>query len=109
MRLKILMALVAALAAGDATLSTASATGLDRPDLRPYSYHRQYGPDPYAYFYEPRGWYPYYNSGEWGPRYVKRFKGVLPPYYAAWGATRRNYHHVAWHRLHYGGHRRGDW
>jgi hypothetical protein len=109
MRLKLFIALVAALMTSVVALSPASATDLARPDLRPYSYHRTYGPYPYAYFYEPRGWYPYYNSGEWGPRYKKRYKGVLPPYYAAQGANKRNYHHVEWHRFHYGGHWRGDW
>ncbi len=65
--------------------------------------------DYYHYYYDPRGYYPYYNSGEWGPRRVNRFRGNLPPYYGAWGANKRNYRHVEWHRRHYGGHRRGDW
>ena len=65
--------------------------------------------DPYAYRWEPRGYYPYYNSGYWGPARVKRFRGHLPKYYASWGAVKRGYHHVEWHRRHYGGHRRGNW
>lgn len=65
--------------------------------------------DPYAYRYTPRGYYPYYNSNYWGPPRIRRFRGHLPPYYAAWGAPRRDYHHVEWHNRHYGGHRRGDW
>lgn len=65
--------------------------------------------DPYEYRYEPRGYYPYYNSNYWGPPRIKRFRGHVPPYYAAWGAPRRGYNHVEWHVRHYGGHRRGDW
>lgn len=65
--------------------------------------------DPYAYRYEPRGYYPYYNSGYWGPARVKRFRGHLPKYYASWGAWKPGYRHVEWHRRHYGGHRRGNW
>lgn len=65
--------------------------------------------DPYGYSYVYRGYYPYYNSGYWGPPRIKRFRGHVPPYYASWGATRRGYHHVKWHRRHHGGHRRGDW
>ncbi|HPG88406.1 MAG TPA: hypothetical protein PLD46_02050 [Hyphomicrobium sp.] len=65
--------------------------------------------DPYAYRYTPRGYYPYYNSNYWGAPRIKRFRGHLPPYYGAWGAPRRDYHHVEWHKRHYGGHRRGDW
>ncbi len=112
MRLKTLIVLAALMAAAVTTSQSASAFGLDEPDLRYHHY------DPgrvdaldryYAYSYAPRGWYPYYNSGEWGRRYIKRFHGTLPPYYAAWGSTNRRYHHVEWHRRHYGGHRRGDW
>jgi hypothetical protein len=107
---KSLMALAAIAAAALVASGPAGAFDLDRPDLR---YH-EYQPDDaleryYYYSYEPRGYYPYYNSGEWGPRYIRRFKGALPPYYAAWGSTNRRYHHVEWHRQHYGGHRRGDW
>ena len=65
--------------------------------------------DPYGYSYTPRGYYPYYNSHYWGAPRIKRFRGVLPPYYAAWGAPRRHYRHVKLHRRHYGAHRRGDW
>lgn len=65
--------------------------------------------DPYAYVYEPRGYYPYYNSGYWGPPRIKRFHGQRPPYFASWGAPDRNYYHREWHERHYGGHRRGNW
>jgi hypothetical protein len=40
---------------------------------------------------------------------VRRYKGDLPPYYQAWGANKRYYHHGEWHYRMYGGHRRGDW
>jgi hypothetical protein len=113
MRIKSLMALVAMTAAFFAISQSASAfEALHRPDLRRHHY------DPgraealdryYHYYYDPRGWYPYYNSGEWGRPYVKRFRGELPPYYASWGSNNRRYRHVEWHRRHYGGHRRGDW
>jgi hypothetical protein len=44
--------------------------------------------DPYAYQYEPRGYYPYYNSGYWKPncgQCVTYYQH--PPYWAAWGYT----------------------
>lgn len=44
--------------------------------------------DPYAYQYEPRGYYPYYNSGYWRPNCLQcapRYQH--PPYWAAWGYT----------------------
>jgi hypothetical protein len=45
--------------------------------------------DPYAYSYEPRPWYPYYNSAQWVPSYAMRYRSrydyALPPYYASWG------------------------
>lgn len=129
MRLKSLMALVVAIASLGmvAAPKSASAFHWDRPD-RPAGWghvrtvrHWVYYPrhhhvylkhadtDPYAYRYEPRGYYPYYNSAYWVKPRVKRFRGHLPPYYAAWGSPRRSYHHVEWHCRHYGGHRRGDW
>ncbi|MGQ0456753.1 MAG: hypothetical protein ACT4OU_06805 [Hyphomicrobium sp.] len=66
-------------------------------------------PDRYNYSYEPRGYYPYYNSGYWGPPRVKRYQGELPPYFSSWGAPDQNYSHVEWHERNYGGHRRGHW
>lgn len=45
--------------------------------------------DPYAYSYEPRPWYPYYNSGEWvrraAMRYRTRYDLALPDYYSSYG------------------------
>lgn len=75
-------------------------------------YLRSSGTDPYAYRYEPRGYYPYYNSGYWVPacsycRPKHNFR--LPKYYKAWGATKRNYHHYEWHNRHHGGHRHNHW
>jgi hypothetical protein len=107
MRFKALMALVAIALTIPLAAQRASAFGLDSPDLRYHQYHPQ--ADRYPYYYDPRGWYPYYNSGEWGRPYISRYRGELPPYYAAWGSNNRRYHHVEWHRRHYGGHRRGDW
>lgn len=79
-------------------------------------YHHHYAThsvtDPYAYRYEPRGYYPYYNSQYWVParcykRCFKRYK--LPPYYQAWGSRKRGYHHAKWHKRHHKGHRRYHW
>ncbi len=82
-------------------------SGYDRRDRHAYADHGFADPDTYRY--EPRGYYPYYNSEYWGAPRVRRFRGQLPPYYGSWGAPVRNYRHVEWHRRHYGGHRRGDW
>jgi hypothetical protein len=46
--------------------------------------------DPYAYSYEPRGYYPYYGSPYWRPAdemllYRERYRHELPRYYPAWG------------------------
>lgn len=124
MRMKRLMGLAAASAALLSMSQSASAFDWwNRPD-RPAGWERmqvirhwiyrpryeaEYNVDRYAYFYNPRGYYPYYNSGQWGPPRIKRYNGPLPPYYAAWGGNKRGYHHVDWHRAHYGGHRRGNW
>lgn len=74
-------------------------------------YRVQYATDPYAYRYEPRGYYPYYNSGYWRPahelRYRARYIPAPPPYYAAWGYPNRHYSH-AWRRRHEA-HRRHHW
>ncbi|MCH9807666.1 MAG: hypothetical protein K0U74_08050 [Alphaproteobacteria bacterium] len=74
-----------------------------------YEYHRH--TDPYAYRYEPRGYYPYYNSGYWRPAHVVRKRRYLrkPPYYKSWGDNRRGYHHRRWHRRNHGRIRRGHW
>jgi hypothetical protein len=69
--------------------------------------------DPYAYRYEPRGYYPYYNSGYWKSaremRLRKRRHYNHPPYYAAWGYPDPYYHHRAWHAYNHGRIRHGHW
>lgn len=63
-------------------------------------YHSNTATDPYAYQYQPRGYYPYYNSGYWRPRHLvakNRAHFRHPKYYQAWGANRKWYHHYRWH------------
>jgi hypothetical protein len=74
------------------------------------------GFDPYAYRYEPRGYYPYYNSSQWVPAAWLRWRRaccrpapVLPPYYAAWGSPKSGYVHRAWHDRHHGRHWHHHW
>lgn len=72
--------------------------------FRRYSYG---DPDPYAYDYRPRGYYPYYDSDYWKPRYAYRgpdYYYYQPPYYEAWGYPRRRFYRKRW-----GYHRRGRW
>jgi hypothetical protein len=77
--------------------------------------HRYYrgAEDPHAYRYEPRGYYPYYNSGYWKSaremRLRKRRHYNHPPYYAAWGYPDPYYHHRAWHAYNHGRIRHGHW
>ena len=78
-----------------------------------YAVH--YVTDPYAYHYEPRGYYPYYNSGYWRPaaemrwRRAHQYRNINVPYYQAWGYPDRRYHHRAWHAYHHGYIRRHHW
>ncbi len=78
-----------------------------------YSVH--YATDPYAYAYQPRGYYPYYNSGYWRPAYEMRqrrtymYPNVQVPYYQAWGYPKRGYHHRAWHARNHGRIHIGHW
>ncbi len=68
--------------------------------------------DPYAYYYEPRGYYPYYNSGYWVPRccYTRpAYPYRIPAYYKAWGANKKGYHHYKWHAKHHGRHWHHHW
>jgi hypothetical protein len=67
-------------------------------------YRTHYATDPYAYSYEPRGYYPYYNSGYWRSAREMRLRRAHAytyaphvPYYKAWGANRRGYNHRKWH------------
>jgi len=79
-------------------------------------YHHTYlangATDPYAYRYQPNGYYPYYNSAYWKPaKCVKKRRAHLqhPPYYQAWGHSKKHYNHLKWHAKHYGGHRFDKW
>lgn len=69
-------------------------------------------PDPFAYRYCPRGYYPYYNSGQWRSRYhvsKNRAHFQHPRYYPGWGANRRHYRHYRWHADHHGRHQHHHW
>jgi len=105
MRFKAILAVaLAVMAASLMTPPTAEAGGLFRD--------RHAGHDPYAYRYEPRGYYPYYNSRYWRPAHeMRKSRKYLPqaPYYQAWGYPKRNYHHRQWHRRNHGRIRLGHW
>lgn len=83
-------------------------------------YHKHYRSDwefdRYAYEFEPRGYYPYYNSGHWRPTYELRYRrhhfrpfASLPPYYKAWGYPKRLHAHRKWHSRHHGHHGHHHW
>jgi len=87
-----------------------------------YRHVYHYYADPYAYRYEPRGYYPYYNSGYWiasrelRARYAYRRAHAYPyyqdhkfKYYAAWGYPKKRWNHVKWHDKHHGRHHIGHW
>jgi hypothetical protein len=109
MRLNIILAFAAVAAPLSLAAHTLEAADFGRDGGPRESYSTYEEHDPYAYVYEPRGYYPYYNSGYWGPPRIKRFRGQRPPYFASWGAPDRNYYHREWHERHFGGHRRGNW
>lgn len=124
---RLALTLFAALACGFIGMQSASAADFSR-EAKPAGwghervvkhhvyyprYHHVYAThvltDPYAYRYEPRGYYPYYNSGYWRPAgYVKRPHYVLPRYYPAWGYT-RHWHNKRWHTRHHGHHYPWHW
>jgi hypothetical protein len=87
----------------------------DGPCGRFGKYHYFYSggqPDPFAYCYRPRGYYPYYNSGYWVPRRhasMRRPHFRHPAYYKAWGANRKHYRHGAWHHENHGPHDHAHW
>lgn len=130
MRLKNVLAALAALAAVGLAAPKSAEAGWTR-DMRPegwdhtqtvrhwvyypryaHVYLRHDDTSRYNYRYEPRGYYPYYNSGYWVPacQYCRpRYNFKLPKYYKAWGSTKRNYHHYDWHNRHHGGHRHHQW
>jgi hypothetical protein len=68
--------------------------------------------DPYAYRYEPRGYYPYYDAGYWRPLCKGKLNCVprpfQPPYWKAWGYPKPwlNYH---FHRVYHGRIRPWHW
>lgn len=77
-----------------------------------HHYHSHSTTDPYFYRYEPRGYYPYYNSRDWvQARSYKKCRRTyrLPRYYQAWGSRKKGYHHRKWHARHHGHHRRHQW
>jgi hypothetical protein len=67
--------------------------------------------DRYTYRYEPRGYYPYYNSRYWRPAHlVLRERAIgLPPYYRAWGYPKRAYSHRVWHYRYHRRHHISHW
>lgn len=89
------------LAAG--VLAAPSAQAFDRYDHVPRmgSYA-----DRYRYEYEPRGYYPFYNSGYWVPtrtlKNTTRYHFRLPKYYPSWGGPRKYWDNNAWHAAHDG-------
>lgn len=130
MRLRSLLATLAVLVAAALTSLSPAEAGWHRsaePDgwshprvVRHWVYYPRYAhvylthsdTDPYAYRYEPRGYYPYYNSGYWVPAcaYCRpRYNYQLPKYYKAWGGTKPSYNHYEWHYRHHGGHRHNHW
>ena len=139
MRLKSLLALAATvLPLAAAAPQSAEAFGYNRPDqpagwgrarkVRHWVYYprynnqylTQYVTDPYAYSYEPRGYYPYYRSDYWRPAdYVRQRSRVhynvwntRPPhfrYYQSWGYPVREWPHKDWHAYHHGRHAPWHW
>jgi hypothetical protein len=122
MSLRIVSALAAAVAAlGLASPNTAQAFDRDRPDVpagfvgertvRHWVYYPRYRhyyltngqADPFGYQYQPRGYYPYYNSGYWKTPCcvpLKRAHFVHPKYHAGWGANKKHHSHVKMHHAH---------
>ena len=132
MQFKFILAIVAALAGfAIASFETgpALAADVDRPVVKKRThYHRvphvrrtyALREDPYAYRYEPRGYYPYYRSDYWRPTDYVRYRNRLhynvwntqPPhfrYYKSWGYPVRHWHHKQWHAWAHGRHRPWHW
>ncbi|MCB1522179.1 MAG: hypothetical protein KDJ37_16635 [Hyphomicrobiaceae bacterium] len=66
--------------------------------------YRHAGTDPYSYRYEPRRYYPAYNTHYWVPArcYRKCRKHYrLPPYQASWGRPSKRHYHRHHHHRHY--------
>ncbi|MCB1506688.1 MAG: hypothetical protein KDJ47_17110 [Hyphomicrobiaceae bacterium] len=130
MRIKSLFAALAMLAAMVVALPQSASAGFLRhsqPDgwgrervVRHHVYYPRYrheyvrhrATDPYFYRYEPRGYYPYYNSRYWvraGSHKKCRRHYKLPRYHKAWGYPKRGYNHGKWHARHHGRHRHHHW
>lgn len=86
-------------------------TGLTSQAALAFGRHHHEGGDPYAYRYEPRGYYPYYKSRYWRPAHkVRRRAGIkAPKYYPGWGYYSRRWRHREWHARHHGGHPFWQW
>ena len=126
MRFKTVLAAAAAIVCmGLASPDMAGAFDRDRPDIprgwshdrvvRHWVYYPRYRhyyytngqTDPFAYSYEPNGYYPYYNSGYWKPRSeLSKFHAhaVRPQHYPDWGANRANWDQYSWHAEHHDRH-----
>jgi hypothetical protein len=96
----LLLAVGAAVFAAGSATPAAAGGGATNPDgvgiytpLGPRRRHqpRLYRYDPYSWYYNPRGYYPYYGSGYWVPRAEMRYRyryvyfGPQYRYYRAWG------------------------
>lgn len=98
---------VAACAAGGASVTSQAQAGWD---------HYPAGYDPYFYYPSNRGYYPYYNSGQWRSAREMRYRRRLarrhfyyPQYNPAWGHPVMHYRHREWHKRHHGRHHIGHW
>jgi hypothetical protein len=107
----------------------AVAADLDKPAVtkKRVAHHRKYvrccyylREDPYAYQYEPRGYYPYYRSDYWSPAAYVRYRNRVhynawitrPPhyqYYRSWGYPLKYWPHYRWHATYHGRHRPWHW
>jgi hypothetical protein len=126
MRFNALVAALAALACVVVSMpEPASADGMGDGITKERKVRRWYRPryafreDPYAYQYEPRGYYPYYGSAYWRPTAYVRMRDRLhynvwntqPPYYryySSWGYP-KPWHNRAWHAAHHGRHWPWHW
>jgi hypothetical protein len=83
----------AGLSVGLALTGCLAVSSASAGDLHPRRFHidglRPGGPDPYAYSYERRAYYPSYRSDYWAPqsqmRYRYRAAMRLPEYRSTWG------------------------
>ena len=68
--------------------------------------------DPFAYRYEPHGYYPYYNSGYWKPRSqvpLHRAHFAAPKYYGGWGRNKKHWSQAKWNAEHHVRERSYNW